>query len=159
MMINKFVKVQIAESGRGTCVEVVGAYRQASINNYNKRAGAWTREETNSARSGYNFNLNKWSRGRHLCPRLVLFMPDYSECTCAAVSSAGRVRCLMSCQCFPEPHQVCVPACFVLFLSVFSPPLPRTGNSVVLFSCHLSSFSAPFALIYAIATRDASSAH
>lgn len=43
-----------------------------------------------------NFNLNKWSGGRHLCPRLVLFILDYSERTCAAVSSAGRVRCLLS---------------------------------------------------------------
>lgn len=43
-----------------------------------------------------NFNLNKWLGGRHLCPRLVLFILDYSERTCAAVSSAGRVRCLLS---------------------------------------------------------------
>lgn len=132
-----------------------GQHRQASINNYNKRAGVRTPEETNSARSRDNFNLNKWSRGRHLCPRLVLFMPDYSECTCAAVSSAGRVRCLVSCQCFPEPtrYTTYLPNVFSLSLllasSLFSPP-PLVISS---------SFSAPFALIYAIATRDASSAH
>lgn len=45
---------------------------------------------------GDNFNLNKWPGGRHLCPRLVLFILDYSVRTCAAVSSAGRVRCLLS---------------------------------------------------------------
>lgn len=89
-----------------------------------------------------NFNLNKWSRGRHLCPRLVLFMPDYSERTCAAVSSGALPRVVSM---FPSTRQgirrrTCPP---------YSPSLSSPRR----LPCPL------FALIYAIATRDASSAH
>lgn len=116
---------------------------------------------------GDNFNLNKWSGGRHLCPRLVLFILDYSERTCAAVSSAGRVRCLLSrVNVFQNPsgiHQVVPdrradrptdrptrpsdPSAW---------PFPPRAVSIVV-SPRLFSV---FALIYAITTRDAfSSSH
>lgn len=86
-------------------------YDQPTINNHNKRPACVRSCGDTCARSSLppslplagfsssrrdNFNLNKWLGGRHLCPRLVLFILDYSERTCAAVSSAGRVRCLLS---------------------------------------------------------------
>lgn len=104
------------------------------------------REDELPPRSEDNFNLNKRSRGRHLCPCLVLFMPDYSKCTCAAVSSAGRMRWLVSCQCFLEPTRYTyLPG----ILSVFP---TSSGCS---FLCPLSSSSSSFALIYAITDRNA----
>lgn len=107
----------LAEHPRKTrsCIRTLSAsagsrltYDQPTINNHNKRHACAivcdavcddTRARVLSSLAlcrGDNFNLNKWSGGRHLCPRLVLFILDYSERTCAAVSSAGRVRCLLS---------------------------------------------------------------
>lgn len=111
-------------------------HRQAPINNYNKGVDVWT-PETNSTRCGDNFNLNKWSRARHLCPRLVLFMPDYFECTCAAVSPVGRVRCLVSCQCFPEPTRYTTYLPNVFSLSLLLPFRCSPALPLLLFTCHL----------------------
>lgn len=95
-----------------------------------------------------NFNLNKWLGGRHLCPRLVLFILDYSERTCAAVSSVGRVRCLLSrVNVFQNP-----PGIYLVIQPDRRAHRPRPAWPFSLVSPRPLSV---FALIYAIATRDA----
>lgn len=100
---------------------------------------------------GDNFNLNKWPGGRHLCPRLVLFILDYSVRTCAAVSSAGRVRCLLSrVNVFQDPPGIYL----VWYLTVV--PTGLTLSRAVLSDSLVSQRPlSVFALIYAITTRDA----
>lgn len=100
-----------------------------------------------SSPRGDNFNLNKWPGGRHLCPRLVLFILDYSARTCAAVSSAGRVRCLLSrVNVFQNPPGI--------YLVIPDRRAGRAGRPFLAQSSLVLPLSV-FALIYAITTRDA----
>ena len=140
-------------------------YDQPTINNHNKRpacarscaACGDTRARVLAGTSlaspprKDNFNLNKWLGGRHLCPRLVLFILDYSVRTCAAVSS-GRVRCHLSrVNVFQNPPGIYLVVPDRASRSVERPdPFSRSPLRL----SRLSRFSV-FALIYAITTRDA----
>jgi hypothetical protein len=75
--INNYNKMSRIENG------------ETKISGDNKRRGAGRGPRLPRLQRDY-FNLNKWSGGRHLCPRPVLFMPGLEKRTCASVSSDAR---------------------------------------------------------------------